>query len=77
MYGLPHQIVSDNGPQFFSEEFTVFLKANGVKHTRTTPYHPASNGEAECFILIFKQQIKAAQYEGLPWSQKLANFLLS
>ena len=29
-YGLPHQIVSDNGPQFSSTEFVDFLKRNGI-----------------------------------------------
>ena len=43
-YGLPHQIVSDNGSQFTSDEFSSFMKANGIKNTRTTPYHPTSNG---------------------------------
>ena len=33
-YGLPEQVVSDNGPQFVSDEFAQFLKANGVKHVR-------------------------------------------
>ena len=32
-YGLPVHCVSDNGPQFRSEEFAHFLKMNGVKHT--------------------------------------------
>ncbi len=40
-YGLPEVLVSDNGPQFTSEEFQTFLKANGVTHTRSAPFHPA------------------------------------
>ena len=32
-YGLPEELVSDNGPQFVSEEFDMFLKKNGIKHT--------------------------------------------
>ena len=28
--GLPEQIVTDNGPQFISEEFGVFTKMNGI-----------------------------------------------
>ena len=36
-YGLPLQLVSDNGPQFTSEEFTAFIKSNGVRHTRSAP----------------------------------------
>ncbi len=38
-YGLPGQIV-DNGPQFVASEFAYFVKQNGVKHTRSSPYHP-------------------------------------
>ena len=36
-YGLPEQVVSDNGTQFTSDGFAQFLKSNGVKHIRTAP----------------------------------------
>ena len=45
--GLPEHLVTDNGPQFISEEFAQFVKENEIKHTRSAPYHPASNGLAE------------------------------
>ena len=35
--GLPEHVVTDNGPQFVSEEFTQFVKENGIKHTRSGP----------------------------------------
>ena len=75
--GLPEQIVSDNGPQFISEEFAVFMKMNGVKHTRSSPYHPSTNGLAERFVQSLKQSLKATQGSGLPLSQRLCNFLLT
>ena len=50
MHGLPCQIVSDNGAQFTSFHFAEFLKQNGIKHIRSDPYHPATNGEEECFV---------------------------
>ena len=46
-HGIPEQLLSNNGPQFTSSEFTDFCKGNGVKHVRVSPYHPASNGLAE------------------------------
>lgn len=41
--GLPEQPVTDNIPQFVSEEFATFAKLNGIKHIRCAPYHPASS----------------------------------
>ena len=46
-HGLPTQVLTDNGPQFTSQELEVFLKGNGIQHYRSVPYYPATNGEAE------------------------------
>ena len=35
-YGLPAQVVSDNGSQFTSEEFKDFMKGNHIKHILST-----------------------------------------
>jgi len=76
-YGLPEHIVSDNGPQFVSEEFSAFMRMNQIKHIRTAPYHPASNGLAERFVQSLKTGLKANMDSGLPLPQRLANFLLT
>ena len=52
-HGLPDQLASDNGPQFTSEEFQ--------QHTRTAPYHPATNGLAESFVQTLKRAISAGR----------------
>ena len=75
IYGLPQQLVLDNGPQFSSVEFATFLARNGVKHIRSSPYHPSTNGLAEHFVCTLKQAMKRSNLPDL--HQKLMNFLLS
>ena len=57
-FGLPETLVSDNGPQFSSEEFRSFCQLNGIHHILVIPYHPASNGMVECAVKTFKQSLK-------------------
>ena len=76
-YGLPEQVVSDNGPQFISDEFAQFMCRNGIRHTRSSPYHPSSNGAVERFVRTFKQTMKAGEKDGLSHHHRLANFLLT
>ena len=52
-FGLPKQIVSDNAPNFTSDEFKNFVRSNAIKHITSAPYHPATNGIAERFVLWF------------------------
>ena len=76
-YGLPEQIVSDNGPQFVSDEFATFVKINGIKHIQCAPYHPSSNGAAERFVQTFKKAMKANRDSPLSFSHRLSNFLFT
>ena len=57
-FGLPDTVVSDNGTCFVSAEFRQFLEKNGIRHTTSAPYHPASNGLAERAVQIVKQGLK-------------------
>ena len=76
VYGLPEQVVSDNGPQFTSAKFELFMKGNGIKHIRADPYRPALNGAAERLVQSFKQAMKASVNNGLTMQQQLENLLL-
>ena len=76
-YGIPTQVVSDNGPQFCSAEFENFLKKNGVKHVRVSPYHAASNGLAERMVQSFKRSYHSSKQDKISTHQSIANFLLT
>ena len=71
----------DARTQFVLHDFSNFMKMNGIKHTLTPPYHPASNGAAERSVQILKQAFRkhvALYHEGQPKLMielRLANLL--
>ena len=42
--------MTDNGSCYVAKEFAKACKALGLKHIRTKPYTPKTNGKAERFI---------------------------
>lgn len=76
-HGLPITIQSDNGPQFISEEFTEFIKINGIEHMYTTPLWPRANGEVERQNRTLIKAIRIAVAEGKDWRKELNTFLLA
>jgi hypothetical protein len=54
-------IVSDNGPQFTSQEFQQFTRDWEIKHITSSPYHSRSNGKAESAVKIAKRLLKKSK----------------
>lgn len=69
-HGIPESLVSDNGTGFTSQDF---MSENGIRHSRTSPYHPSSNGLAERAVQTIKHGI--AKLNG-PIQHRLDRFLL-
>lgn len=43
------KLITDNGGQYVSKDFQVYLKEVGLRHIRTSPSYPQSNGKIERF----------------------------
>ena len=76
VFGLPKQLVSDNGPQCTSNEFAIFLCSNNIKHFRSAPFHQATNGAVERLVQTLKNSLKKGKKEGHTSEYTLSNFLL-
>lgn len=52
-HGLPKEVLSDNGRQYYSwrgkSKFTEMLIKLGIRHIRSRPYHPQTQGKIESF----------------------------
>ncbi|UYV60194.1 hypothetical protein LAZ67_1000361 [Cordylochernes scorpioides] len=53
-----HLDLADNGRQFVSGEFEQFTKINGIRHTKTSPYNPSTNGLAERYVREFENLLR-------------------
>jgi transposase InsO family protein len=55
--GTPIQrILTDNGTGYRSHAFGDLLTQHGIRHIRTKPYTPRTNGKAEAFIRILQRE---------------------
>eukprot|EP00102_Acyrthosiphon_pisum_P025989 XP_016663199.1 PREDICTED: uncharacterized protein LOC107884813 [Acyrthosiphon pisum] len=57
-FGLPEEIVSDNGPPFGSWLFNSYGNQSNIKITKTPPFHSQSNGLAERAVQTVKKFCK-------------------
>jgi transposase InsO family protein len=81
-FGLPDEIVSDNGRAFtsvYEDVLTAFgavLSRHGVRHCLITPYYPEGNGKAEAFVKILKRECLNRSFDTLEeLKQALAEFV--
>ena len=60
-YGYPERLRTDGGPQF-RKEFRNYCKRAHIRHERSSPYYPESNGHAEAGVRQAKSLIEKLGY---------------
>ena len=75
-FGLPRQLHSDQGRNFESRLVAELCKITGVYKTRTTPFHPRSDGQTERANRTILQMLRTtAEDNPADWPNRLPAIL--
>ncbi|XP_060092566.1 LOW QUALITY PROTEIN: uncharacterized protein K02A2.6-like, partial [Heteronotia binoei] len=72
-HGIPDTLVTDNGTAFTSREFREFTDRYLIRHIRSAPFHPATNGQAERMVRTTKEALGRIVHGD--WDHRLSAFL--
>ena len=75
-FGVPREIVTDQGAQFTSKLVQEIVAKYKIKNRKSTPYHPQANGQVESTNKTLEGIItKTVQMHRKDWSAKLTEAL--
>ena len=76
-YGIPHEILTDQGSVFCSKLTRAFCKLLNIGKLRTSPYHPQSNGSLERWHASLKTMLRKDGGNLKNWDVTLKYLLLA
>ena len=76
-YGIPHEILTDQGSVFCSRLTRAFCKLLNIDKVRTSPYHPQSNGSLERWHACLKSMLRKAGKNLKEWDCTLKYLLMA
>ena len=75
-FGVPHDLISDNGLQFDSKSFRLYCNELGITNRYSTPAYPQGNGQAEAINKVIVNGIKKRLDDAKgKWVEKLPHVL--
>jgi len=75
-FGFPRQLHSDQGKNFESKLFSEICKLTGITKTRTTPFHPRSDGQTERMNRTILQMLRACIHDNpSSWPDRITAIL--
>jgi len=75
-FGVPIEIVTNQGGQFTSKLVEKLMKEYKVKHRKSTPYHPQANGQVESTSKVLEGIItKTVHLHRTDWAKRLPEAL--
>ena len=57
-FGVPEEVISDNGPQFTCADFLRLADTLGFRHETSSPGYPSSNSQAKWSIQTTKKTMR-------------------
>ena len=60
-HGIPEQLISDNGPQYISDEFKLFAREQDFEHKPVDPYNSQANGKVESAVKKAKKILRKSK----------------
>ena len=66
-HSLP--VMSDNGPQYVSQEFSNFAKAYGFQLVTRSLYYAKATGKAESAVKEAKKMLKKSDLLSVSWTK--------
>eukprot|EP00253_Pinus_taeda_P020955 PITA_20955 len=75
-FGVPREIVTDQGSQFTSNMMEKLMEEYKIKHKKSTPYHPQANGQVESTNKVIESIItKTFHLHRRDWAERLLESL--
>lgn len=76
-YGIPEELLSDRGSNFLAKLTKELMEKLGVKHIKTSPYHPQTNGTLERFHSTLKQMLRKTCKDVKDWDLWIPHLLFA